>query len=207
MVFTRPAPTLGAWKDVAGQGQQRVKHHRLLIRSVGEDHGVAQSQELCFPKLVPEARTMTEYGSGHGAIGGFNTFLFSAVQNTGFPSEIPTLENLWSALKETVWSSFGCEFHFSVKSSSILSLWGKKDLLCVCWNNCIIPVKSLEIGFSFFHLSVNLSGPVSCWMTEVFCLNFHSLISFVSFLPSKADVEKHCYFILVIFFNIRGWAK
>lgn len=51
-----------------------------------EDHRLAQSQEFYFPKLAPETRTTAEqYGSGHGAIGEFDTFLFSAVQNAGFP--------------------------------------------------------------------------------------------------------------------------
>lgn len=41
-------------------------------------------------------------------------------------------------------------------------------------------------------------------MTEVVCLDFHRLTLFISLLPSKADVEKHCYFV---FFNITGWTK
>lgn len=166
----------GAWKDTASPGQPQVKCHRLLILSVIEDHRLAHSRELCFPKLVPETRTMTaEYGSGHGAIREFDAFLFSAVQNAGFPWEITTLGNLSSVPKETVWSGFWWDFHFSVKSSNIFFIMRKKDALCVCWNNCIIPDNSLETGIFVTSVLIYLSQYHVGWL-NYFVLAFIDLV-------------------------------
>lgn len=67
-------------------------------------------------------------------------FFFSAVPNTCFTWEIPTLEDLWLAQRETVWVAFDVSLIFIVKSSTIFLFWKKTHFVHIKITILILPL-------------------------------------------------------------------
>lgn len=134
-----------AWKDTAGQGPQQVQHRRLLMLPVMEGHGLAQSQGFRKSKLVPETRTVAEEDvREYGAIRECDTFVLLLCKMQVFLEKSLRWEicHQWR-MRETVWSSFWCDFDFSVKSWSIFWLRGKKaPFVCVEIAGLVLPTVS-----------------------------------------------------------------